>query len=94
MVTEENCLWIIEHVQILVYESKRGTVEVKYAEELLKLKVSKFDPGLFIYQYKGTLHGLLLVTHVVDDFSWAGSHVFLENVKPKKVILEVSGKER
>ena len=94
MVTEENCLWIIELVQILVYESKRGTVEVKYAEELLKLKVSKFDPGLFIYQYRGTLHGLLLVTHVVDDFSWGGSHVFLENVKPKKVILEVSGKER
>ena len=93
MVTEENCLWIIEHVQILVYESKRGTVEVKCAEELLKLKVSKYDPGLFMYQYRGTLHGLL-VTHVVDDFLWGGSHVFLENVKPKKVILEVSGKER
>ena len=31
-----------------------------------------------MYQYRGTLHGLL-VTHV-DDFLWGGSHVFVENV--------------
>ena len=34
---------------------------------------------VYLYQYRGTLHGLL-VTHV-DDFLWgSGSHVFFENV--------------
>ena len=49
-------------------------------EELLKLnmKASKLDPGLFIYQHRGILHGIL-VTHA-DDFLWGGSHVFVENV--------------
>ena len=42
------------------------------------MKISKYDPGLFMYQYRGTLHGLL-VSHV-DDFLWGESHVFVETV--------------
>ena len=75
-----------------VYElsdaSKSWYTRVK--EELLKLnvKVSKYDPGLFMYQYRGTLHGLL-VTHV-DEFLWRGSHVFVKNViKPLHKIFEI-----
>ena len=60
MVTEENCLWTIGCIQILVHESKRRTSEIK----------CESDPGLFMYQYRGTLHGLL-VTHV-NYFSWGG----------------------
>ena len=59
-------------------------------EELLKLnvKVSKYDPGLFMYQYRGTLHGLL-VAHV-DHFLWGGSYVFVENViKPLHNIFKI-----
>ena len=29
MVTGENCLWTIRHIQILVFESKRKTAEIK-----------------------------------------------------------------
>ena len=54
MVTEENCLWTIGYIQILVHKSKRRTSEIK---------CESYDPGLFMYQYRGTLHGLL-VTHV------------------------------
>ena len=36
------------------------------------MKISKYDPGLFMYQYRETLHGLL-VAHV-DDFLWGESH--------------------
>ena len=51
------------------------------------MKFSKCDPGLFMYQYRGTLHGLL-VTHV-DDFLEGGSNVFVENViKPLHKIFE------
>ena len=51
------------------------------------MKVSKYDPSLFMYQYRETLYGLL-VTHV-DDFLWGGSHVFVENViKPLHKIFE------
>ena len=54
----------------------------------MSVKVSKYDPGLFMYQYRGTLHRLL-VTHV-DDFLWGGSHVFVENViKPLQKIFEI-----
>ena len=59
-------------------------------EELLKLnvKVSKYDPGLFMYQYRGTLHGLL-VAHI-DHFLWGGSHVFVENIiKPLHNIFKI-----
>ena len=42
------------------------------------MKISKYDPGLLMYQYRGTLHGLL-VAHV-DDFLWGESHVFVETV--------------
>ena len=52
------------------------------------MKVSKYDLGLFMYQYRGTLHGLL-VTHV-DDSLWGGSHVTIENViKPLHKIFEI-----
>ena len=52
------------------------------------MKVSKYHPGFFIYQYRGTLHGLL-ATHV-DDFLWGGSHIFVENViKPLHNIFEI-----
>ena len=52
------------------------------------MKVSKYGPGLFMYQYRGTLHGLL-VTHI-DDFLRGGSHVFVENViKPLHKIFEI-----
>ena len=44
----------------------------------LNVKVSKYDLDLLMYQYRRTLHGLL-VTHV-DDFLWAGSQVFVENL--------------
>ena len=41
-----------------------------------------------MYQYRGTLHGLL-VTHV-DDFLWGGTDVFVENViKPLHKIFEI-----
>ena len=39
------------------------------------MKVSKYDPDLFMYQYRGTLHGLL-VTHA-DDFWWGEDHMSL-----------------
>ena len=42
------------------------------------MKVSKYDHGLFMYQYRGTLHGVL-VTHS-NDFLRGGSHVFVANV--------------
>ena len=52
------------------------------------MKVSKYDPSLFMYQYRETLYGLL-VTHV-DDFLWGQSHVFVENVvKPLNKIFEI-----
>ena len=34
------------------------------------MKVSKYDPDLFMHRYRGTLQGLL-VTYV-DDFLWGG----------------------
>ena len=52
------------------------------------MKVSKYDPDLFMYQYRGTLHGLL-VTHA-DDFLGGGSYVFVQNViKPLHKIFEI-----
>ena len=60
----EGKVWLLkETVYGLMDASKSWYTRVK--EELLKLnvKVSKYDPGLFMYQYRGTLHGLL-VTHV------------------------------
>ena len=52
------------------------------------MKLSKFDPSLFTYQYRGTLHEYF-VTHVVD-FLWGGSHAFVENVnKPLHKIFEI-----
>ena len=58
--------------------SKSWYTRVK--EELLKLnvKISKYDAGLFMYHYRGSLYGLL-VTHV-DGCLWGRSHVFVENV--------------
>ena len=54
----------------------------------LNVKVSKYDLGLFMYQYRRTLHGLL-VTHI-DDFLWGGSHVLVENViKPLHKIFKI-----
>ena len=54
----------------------------------LNVKVSKYDPDLFMYQYRRTLHGLLL-THA-DDYLWGGSHVFVENIiKPLHKIFEI-----
>ena len=44
----------------------------------LNVKVSKYDLDLLMYQYRRTLYGLP-VAHV-DDFLWAGSQVFVENV--------------
>ena len=67
-------MWLLKKtVYGLLEESKSWYPRVK--EELLKLnvKVSKYDPGLFMYQYRGTLHGLL-VTYV-DDFLWGGSRL-------------------
>ena len=41
-----------------------------------------------MYQYRGTVHGIL-VTHV-DYFLWGGSHVLVENViKPLHKIFEI-----
>ena len=52
------------------------------------MKVSKYDPDLFMYQYRGTLHGLL-VTHA-EDFWGGGSYVFVQNViKPLHKIFEI-----
>ena len=76
---QEGKVWLLKKtVYGLLGKSKSWNTRVK--EELLKLnvKVSKYDLGLFIYQYRRTLHGLL-VTHV-DDFLWAGSQVFVKNV--------------
>ena len=68
--------------------SKSWYTRVK--EELLKLnvKISKYDPGLFMYHYRGSLYGLL-VTHV-DDSLWGRSRVFVENViKPFPKIFKI-----
>ena len=47
-----------------------------------------FCAVLCMYQYRETLHGLL-VTHV-DGFLWGVSHVFAENViKPLHKIFEI-----
>ena len=85
----EGKVWLLKKtVYGLMDASKSWYTRVK--EELLKLnvKVSKYDPGLFMYQSRGTLHGLL-VTHV-DDFLWGGSHVFVENViKPLHKIFQI-----
>ena len=52
------------------------------------MKISKYDPGLFMYHYRGSLYGLL-VTHV-DDFLWGRSRVFVENVtKPFPKIFKI-----
>ena len=40
------------------------------------MKVSKYDPGLFMHQYRRTLQGLL-VTYV-DDFLWGGARLCCE----------------
>ena len=75
---QEGKVWLLKKtVYGLLGKSKSWNTRVK--EELLKLnvKVSKYL-GSFIYQYRRTLHRLL-VTHV-DDFLWAGSQVFVENV--------------
>ena len=45
MVTEENYLWTMKH------ESTRRTAEVK-------CESFKNDPDLFMYQYRGILHGI------------------------------------
>ena len=85
----EGKLWLLKKtVYGQLDASKSWYTRVK--EELLRLnvKISKYDPGLFMYQYRGTLHGLL-VTHA-DDFLWGGSHVFVENViKPLHEIFEI-----
>ena len=63
----EGKVWLLKKmVQGLSDVSKSWYTRVK--EEFLKLnvKVSKYDPGLFMYQYRGTLHGLLVTN--VDDF--------------------------
>ena len=85
----EGKVWLLKKT---VYElsdaSKFWYIRVK--KDLLKLnvKVSKYDPGLFMYQYRGTLHRLL-VTYV-DGFLWGGSHVFVGNViKPLHKIFEI-----
>ena len=84
----EGKVWLLKKtVYGLSDASKSWYIRIK--EEVLKLngKVSKYDPGVFMYQYRGTLHGLL-VTHV-DDFLWGGSLVFVENViKPLHKIFE------
>ena len=72
-------VWLLKKtVYGLSNSSKSWYTRVK--EELLKLnvKVSKYDHGLFMYQYRGTLHGVL-VTHS-NDFLRGGSHVFVANV--------------
>ena len=86
----EGKVWLLKKtVYGLSDASKSWYIRIK--EEVLKLngKVSKYDPGVFMYQYRGTLHGLL-VTHV-DDFFWgSGSHVFFENViKPLHKIFKI-----
>ena len=84
----EGKVWLLKKtVYGLSDASKSWYIRIK--EEVLKLngKVSKYDPGVFMYQYRGTLHGRL-VTHV-DDFLWGGSLVFVENViKPLHKIFE------
>ena len=84
----EGKVWLLKKIVYgLSDASKSWYTRVK---ELLKLNVniSKYDPGLFMYQYRGTLHGLL-VTHV-DDFLWGGTDVFVENViKPLHKIFEI-----
>ena len=85
----ERKVWLLKKtVYGLSDTSKSWYTRVK--EELLKLnvKISKYDPGLFMYQYRGTLHGLL-VTHV-DDFLWRGTHILVENViKPLHKIFKI-----
>ena len=44
----------------------------------LNVTVSKLDSALFYYVVDGKLHGILIVH--VDDFLFAGSHLFLNNV--------------
>ena len=44
----------------------------------LNVSVSKLDSALFYYVVDGKLHGILIVH--VDDFLFAGSHLFLNNV--------------
>ena len=71
MITEENCLWTIGH-------TKSWYTRVKQKLLKLNVKVSKYDAGSFISQYRGTLHELLVTP--IADFLWGGLHAFIENV--------------
>ena len=62
----------------LVDASRNWFLSVK--KELLQLSCvqSKLDPALFLWHYKGNLEGMFLMH--VDDFLWAGSESFKNNV--------------
>ena len=72
----EGKVWLLKKIVYgLPDASKSWYTRVK--EELLELnvKASKYALGLFMYQYGGTLNGLL-VTHV-DDFLYFDRDFFI-----------------
>ena len=70
-----NKIWALNKFVYGLCDATSKIWYMKVNEELIKtnVKVSKYDPALFFWKYKGDFHGILGAQ--VDDFLHAGSYI-------------------